>query len=282
MPKLIMTVGLPASGKTTWAKQLVLDNPGEYKRVNKDDLRSMLDAGHWSKQNEAGIIQARDLLVRHFLGMRWNVIVDDTNFAPKHAEALAGIASEYEAEFIRKDFDTPLAECIKRDAARENPVGKKVIMQMYNQYLKKPYKAPTIDPSLPAAIICDIDGTLAHMGNRSPFDWARVGEDVADESVGEILNALRHTHVILLVSGRDECCREQTARWLYHNNISFEGLFMRPAGNNEDDRIIKKAIYNDHIKGKFNVLFVLDDRDKVVEMWREEGLKCLQVAPGDF
>ena len=57
---------------------------------------------------------------------------------------------------------------------------------------------------------------------------------------------------------------------------------MRPEGNNEKDSIIKKRIYEDHIKGKFNVEFVLDDRNQVVEMWRELGLTCLQVAEGDF
>ena len=59
-------------------------------------------------------------------------------------------------------------------------------------------------------------------------------------------------------------------------------LFMRPTGDTRKDSILKKEIYDNHIKGKYNVKYVLDDRDSVVEMWREQGLTCLQVAPGDF
>lgn len=129
------------------------------------------------------------------------------------------------------------------------------------------------------AIICDIDGTLAHKGDRSPYDWSRVGEDSVDETIKILLQRF-YEHHILLVSGRDEVCRTNTELWLEANDIEYDALFMRPEGNNEDDRIIKRRIYEEEIKDKYEVLLVLDDRPKVIRMWRELGLKVLDCGDG--
>lgn len=132
------------------------------------------------------------------------------------------------------------------------------------------------------AIIVDIDGTLAIRRDRGPYDWSKVGQDDVNDTIRKLLIRYRSIQQLILVSGRDECCRSETIDWLKRNNIAYDELFMRPEGNNEKDSIIKKRIYEDHIKGKFNVDFVLDDRNQVVKMWRELGLTCLQVAEGDF
>lgn len=95
--KLLMTYGLPASGKTTFAKGLVATQ-ANWKRVNKDDLRAMLDAGKWSSQNEKFILQVRDYLIGKFLNEKYNVVVDDTNLDPKHKAQLQEIAKLREAE----------------------------------------------------------------------------------------------------------------------------------------------------------------------------------------
>lgn len=140
-------------------------------------------------------------------------------------------------------------------------------------------------PTLQPAILCDIDGTLAHMSGRSPYDWARVEEDAVDENVREILELYHYnTEVrIILLSGRDEVCRKETLRWLDHHLVSYDELLMRPNGDIRKDNIVKAELYNQFIKDKVNVRFVLDDRDQVVKMWREElGLVCFQVAPGAF
>lgn len=135
----------------------------------------------------------------------------------------------------------------------------------------------------PLAIICDIDGTLAHRVDRGPFDWKKVESDTQDFPVGYALEVFNRDGLkVILVSGRDEVCRVETERWLNKYGIQYEELFMRPEGNNEDDRIIKQRIYESQIKEKYQVVFVLDDRNKVVKMWRELGLKCFQVAEGDF
>ena len=145
-------------------------------------------------------------------------------------------------------------------------------------------EAFAIENDLPDAIICDIDGTLAHMKDRGPFDWARVGEDVLDDNIAHILYLYQYetSAEIILMSGRDEICRDITEEWLDHNSVDYSTLHMRPKHDNRKDSIVKRELYEQYIKGKYNVLFVLDDRQQVVDMWRDLGLKCLQVAPGDF
>ena len=103
-PRLVATVGLPASGKTTWAKKIVLGFPGQYKRINKDDLRSMFDASKWTSNNEKFILDVRDTLITKALGEKMSVIVDDTNLAPKHIKRLKELAENMNAVFETKSF----------------------------------------------------------------------------------------------------------------------------------------------------------------------------------
>ena len=140
-----------------------------------------------------------------------------------------------------------------------------------------------IDPKLPFCIICDIDGTIAEKGDRSPYDWKKVGLDTPKENVIHILEAYTSINKrIILFSGRDGSCVAETVEWLAEKKVPYDELHLRKADDNRKDSIIKRELYNKHIKGKYNVLFVLDDRDQVVKMWRELGLTCLQVDYGDF
>lgn len=132
------------------------------------------------------------------------------------------------------------------------------------------------------AIICDIDGTLSERGDRSPYNWSKVESDTVHKHIADMLSLyFSHTDIIL-VSGRDSVCYGDTLRWLNKNRIKFDGLYMRAVGDKRRDSIVKQEIYENHIKDKYNILFVLDDRDQVVKMWRSLGLKCLQVAEGNF
>ena len=283
MKTLFMTKGLPASGKTTWALQKIAENPGAYKRVNKDDLRAMLDGGKWSGDNEKFVLSTSRAIVDSALGIGKHVIVDDTNFHPKHEWALRECAKKRGAAFEVVDFThVPVDECIQRDLKRNNSVGEAVISKMYREYLAP--KPPTVEivAGLPNCVLCDIDGTLALMNGRGPYDYSKVWTDKPHAPVVSAVLALMERYVIVLVSGRKAECRQSTEAWLMEH-IGFSGpLFMRDDGDNRDDRIIKQEIYEREIKGKYNVAFVLDDRDRVVEKWRELGLTCFQVAPGDF
>lgn len=169
--KLIMTKGLPGSGKSQWAKDLVTKEPGKWKRINKDDLRMMFDNGKWSKHNEHFVLLMRDTAALSALQHGWNVIIDDTNLAPKHELHLKELAAEAKADFEIKDFtNVSLEECIRRDQKRPNYVGEKVIRSMYRQFLQPKVESPVDDPNLPTAVICDIDGTLALFGDANPYD----------------------------------------------------------------------------------------------------------------
>lgn len=278
MAKLLMLKGLPGSGKSTFARELATQG---YVRVNKDDLRAMLNDGKWSKQNEKFVLLVRDAIIVHALEQGKSVVVDDTNFAPKHREVLSALAKSYGATFEIKFFDLPLEECIKRDLKRENSVGEKVIRQMYDQFLrvKETYEPPA---NLPMVAIFDLDGTLALMTGRSPYDWTKVDQDQINEPVARTLEMLEESVEIIILSGRDSVCREATEKWLRQNCIPFKELFMRPEGDMRKDSIVKRELFEEHIRDRYDVQCVFDDRDQVVKMWRDMGLTCFQVAEGAF
>jgi hypothetical protein len=140
------------------------------------------------------------------------------------------------------------------------------------------------NPQLPDCYIFDIDGTLAIRTNRGPFDWKRVGEDRVNIPVAFTFINLKISMSVqmFIFSGRDSVCRPETEKWLKDCKIHHNGLFMRPQGDISRDSIVKEIMYEENIKGKYNVLGIFDDRNQVVDMWRSLGLPCYQVAEGDF
>lgn len=137
--------------------------------------------------------------------------------------------------------------------------------------------------------LVDIDGTLALRGERKPYEWHRVGEDKPNEPVIEVVRALAACSNIVFVSGRMEDCREQTLDWLHEHvcrralTCFHAPLFMRADDDYRRDTVVKREIYETWIAGRYDVAGVIDDRDQVVKMWRNElGLTCLQVAEGNF
>jgi hypothetical protein len=136
------------------------------------------------------------------------------------------------------------------------------------------------------AVLVDIDGTLALRQSRSPYDMTKVSEDLPNIPVINLVNILISSGIqIIFVSGRDESARRATLDFLdkYLNTGSPHTLHMRPLGDSRPDENLKLEIYFSQIFPTFEVLFVLDDRDKVVRMWRNEaGLPTFQVADGNF
>ena len=287
MTHLIATLGLPGSGKSTWAKEYADARPaGAVFLISKDDLRAMLHNGRWQgHKTEGQVIVAQETLIRAAAGMSrvTTVIVHDTNFG--HLDRLEELARELGMNFHVQDFtDVDIKTCIERDLARPNSVGHKVINKMAVRHLAKPHQSPTFDPALPNAIIVDIDGTLAHMNGRSPYDYSEaVLTDTVDTTIAEIVMR-EHSFgtTVLIVSGRKAIARDHTIKWLSDNGIQYHALHMRAAGDDRKDSIVKSEILDEHILGQYNVKYVLDDRDQVVEMWRQRGMKVLQVADGDF
>jgi uncharacterized HAD superfamily protein len=120
------------------------------------------------------------------------------------------------------------------------------------------------------------------MAGRSPYDWSRVGEDTLDETIARLIDRHSDKYKIILLSGRKSEARDITLDWLKRHNIYYDDLFMRATGDDRKDDIVKRELFDAHIRDNYQVEFVLDDRDRVVAMWRGLGLKVLQVAEGDF
>lgn len=310
MTVLAITRGLPASGKTTWARAWVGDNAASRARVNRDDLRWNLHGRYYglTRDQEDSLTEVQTAAVRALLERRVSVVVDDTHLRLAHATRWAVLAAELGVEFEVRDFETPSGICAARDEARraagERAVGAAVIEGMADRYglhdgrWLPPVVVPTAtelggpprlyepDTALTGCWIVDVDGTLAHMRDRGPFEWNRVGEDRADERIVALTELLMNGGDrrldIVVVSGRDAVCRVETEDWLEAHEIEYHALFMRPAGDTRKDAVVKAELFWNEIVPRWNVLGVLDDRDQVVAMWRSLGLLCLQVAPGAF
>ena len=313
MAKLIITRGLPGCGKTTKADAWVLEDPIHRCRVNRDDLRMMVHFGFWAGENtEKLIVRMRDQLITTALRMGQDVICDDTNLPNRTVRDLRAIALRCGADFEIWDMtDVPLEVAIERDAKRGETggrlVGAKVIAGWHKKYIAgkeyplpitEPTKkeiekagfAPYVPPGQPwgDAYIFDIDGTLCHMAGRSPYDETRVHEDTPNQPVIDVLDRLAASGAkIIFCSGRTDACYDATYKYiLKHTPLSEDDfvLFMRKSGDQRKDSIVKREIFEKHLRhAKVNIRGVFDDRNQVVDMWRDElGLTCFQVAPGDF
>lgn len=304
-----VTYGIPASGKSTWAKGEIMRNPGKYKRVNKDLLRLMLDNDRFDFQNEKFVLKMRDNIVESSLRQGFDVIVDDTNFpvGGKHFKRMCEIAQKVgNVRVIEKYFDVSLKDALARDNnADRKAVGEDVIKNMYDKHIKNksftcqdlffsPIEKIEYDYDLPDCVIFDVDGTLAHMnGKRGPFEWHNVDRDDPDKNIikiNSIINGYKLNEnlvddgelEIMILTGRDGVALEKTKKWLKDYNVKYDKIFIREAGDGRKDSIIKREIYEREIKGKYNVIAIFDDRDQVVEMWRSMGLTVCQVNYGDF
>jgi predicted kinase len=298
--ELVITRGLPASGKTTKARRWVAEAPDSRARISRDDLRATLfDAeGVLGWEREGVITKVQHAQATALLKAGISVIVDDTNLRLRYANAWATLADDLGAAFSVLEVPTPVDVCVARDLTRGfyggRQVGATVIHQLDERFRKRPeVKAVpkvtvtgepyTPNPDLPPAVIVDIDGTLAHMNGRGPYDDELVHTDLLDQTVAYLVERLADDgNDIVLCSGRDEKCRDVTEKWLADQGVRYTALFMRPRGDNRNDAIVKRELFDEHIRNRWAVGFVLDDRNRVVDMWRGIGLKCLQVEPGDF
>jgi predicted kinase len=295
MRKIILTKGLPGSGKTTWAKEYQRQNPDTV-LVSKDDLRAMLHSGIYSHGRERFVLDTRDGIVIKALERGHEVIVHDTNLNPVHETQMKRIAEmlpwKGQCEVVIKDFtDIPIEVCIERDLKRPNSVGEKVIRTMYNQYLRpkpEPISPKPYNSDLPDCIVCDLDGTLALFGDANPYD-RDFSQDKPNEAVIKLLFQMdfvnfnnAHQTEIIFLSGRQEKFRDQTRQWLDDVGLShYKQLYMRKTDDARKDFIIKKEIYEGHIKGKYNVVAVFDDRLQVCRLWHELGLPLFRVGDPD-
>lgn len=301
--RLIMCQGLPGSGKSTWARdQIALFQCStpvvEARIVNKDSIRHELEltGWTWSRENEAQVVAIRDSRITNAFATGAEVVIsDDTNFGRYHRNRLRQLAQEAGATFAVHSMHAPpysvtVDECIRRDTTRSGKqrVGPEVIRAMAAKYgIQDAPVAPLPvlqDDNLMPAIICDLDGTLCLLEGRNPYDASTCDLDGLNRPVRKLLEVFYRfmNYQILYVSGRHDTYRPQTETFFRKHHVPPGPLFMRAAGDMRKDSIVKGEIFDAHIRGKYNVLFVLDDRDQVVKFWRSIGLTCFQVAEGDF
>jgi len=316
MTTLTITRGLPSSGKTTWAKGEVAESGGGMVRINRDDFRVMLFgvAGQgyydctkeelWSR--EKTVTRVQHSAIQAALGLNKDIVVDDTNMPVRRCRELRSIATRAGADFKVQSFaNVPLDTCLEWNAARPEDarVPEKVIRDMHLRFLngglaevpdeKEPGGVEPVvkNAGLPNAYLFDIDGTLALMGDRNPFDESRVHEDAVNVDVSTVLQYLARNledynvnsrvdtpPTIIVMSARTDGCKTATAEWLTKNGVPFSELHMRAAGDMRKDREVKYDLFNENIRGKYNVLGVFDDRVSVLRMWEALGLTTFRVG----
>ena len=295
--EILILIGIPGSGKSTWAKDFVRNN-SDWIRVNRDDFRDMLKTSQTCENKIEDMITGLvSDVISSSLSRKLNVIVDNTNLKIKYINAIIE-EFKYSANINYRVFDISKDKAIERDRNRDKKVGALVINKMYKDYKilvdsfdfqpvnkidKRPNVIPNFESKLQDVVIFDIDGTLALMGKRGPFDWMKVYKDDINEIVSEQVEFHKSKgRQIFVVTGRDEVCRKVTEEWLELYGIEYDKLFMRPKNDYRKDTLIKKEIYENEIVGKYNLLTVYDDRLSVCKTWHNLGVFVFTVNQGLF
>ena len=280
--KLILTVGISASSKTTWAEAQKYEHSGNNNlNINRDDIRfNIVQPGSdwstykFSKKNEKRVTEIELMVAEKGVKFESNIIISNTNLNPKTREFWKKFAEKHGYEFEIKEFPITLEEAIKRDNLRQNGVGEQVIRKQYQQWLEYIGRKTYVpNEELPKCIIVDIDGTVAEMNGRKPFEWNKVDTDLPRQFVIDIVTgyANKHNCHIVFLSGRDGCCFAKTYDWLSKyvgHDISWS-LNMRKTKDNRKDNIVKEEIFWNIVAPNYNVIGVFDDRPQVLQMWHE-------------
>ena len=313
MNKIILVLGISGSGKTYWSRQWAEEDPEHRIRLNYDDIRCMFGK-YWVPDRREQLVKDTFMYaLRQAMYMGYDIVIDNmSNLNPKHQKEYIDLVNEnnsfeespkYEIEF--KWFDTPVEVCIERDSKRENPIGEKVIKQQWSKYrttiiqhsIKEMLENQVVQNiNLPHCIIVDMDATLCFNTNGRPF-WGtdadeRVIDDVPNTPVVELVkhykeapygtNPYKYERNIIIVTGRSESARVGTEMWLKKYGVPYDEILMRPNRDMTKGDELKQILYDNEIKDKYYVDFVLEDSTKVVKMYRRLGLTVLQPNEGKF
>lgn len=302
--KLILTRGIPGSGKSTWAKAWVAEDPEHRVRFNWDDMRNMMGP-YW--------VPSREPINKHMLWAAVNmaayctrpydIIIDNMNLNPKdwkqyedwittYNQSLNAeeTGTQYVLEF--KDFFTPVDECIRRDAMRSNPIGEKTIKDIWRRYRHFIQTTAvenyvdnliTTDLTKPYCVVIDMDSTMCF--NLSKRPWYGEGsteamiDDVPNYGVCEIVRTLMGKFPIIVATGRDKTQEEVTVKWLQNQGITPTECYFRVPGDFRVGSEIKKEQITS-ILSKYNILAIFEDCEPIVKMYRDMGLTVLQPNKG--
>lgn len=276
---ITLTVGIPGSGKSTWAKKQ------DAVEVNRDMIRKSLFCNgdtdamfeYRFTSDKEGIVTATSIAaVSSAVSVGRDVIVSDTNLVASTRDRYKLLAKNLGVDYKEVVFPD-IDKAFKRNLQRSTPVPMQVMLNMYRLFRQYEGRTP-YTPGADPCIICDLDGTLYDMNGRSPY-----ADDVSGDLVNEvILDLLRRSgYPVVLMSGRKESARASTEAKLRADGVEYECLIMRATSDNRPDYLVKEDLFDTHLSNK-DVRFILDDRAQVVNMWRAKGLTCFQVADGYF
>lgn len=145
-------------------------------------------------------------------------------------------------------------------------------------------------------VVVDIDGTIADCSKRAnkylrkgKEDWDKFydacDKDKPIKDILELVNVLSQHYEIVYCTGRKQSTTKKTLTWLWKNaDVSSYHILFRRNSDTRHDTLVKPKLLADFLKRnpEFEVFLILEDRDSMVEKWRELGYRCLQVAPGNF
>lgn len=285
MPKLILYVGNPGSGKNTFANS---------------DNTVLIDQDQQGKEGHLRLFQ--DSLKQNL-----DISVTRMNFSKEQRARYLEPAKKLGYVTEIRVIQVPKQDAIKRCNTRFNhpTIKTELDAKRANGFFFKSYERPTSDEAdvvtfmtnyetkKRQAIVIDIDGTLANIEHRQHFvqgtgkkNWkgffANMDKDVPNDWCVEIINKYKQDHLIVLCSGRPDSFRETTTKWLKDNNIFFDELYMRPRDDMRADSIVKEIILDFELAPRYNIKMVVDDRMQVCDMWRSRGLVVLQCAKGEY
>ena len=288
MPHAVLTIGISASGKTTWAykegKGIVISRDNyRWMIMEEKNIEPSWDNWKWKWEDE--VTRRVNADVDAHIARGDDLIIADTNLSAKTRAAWSEKfhAAGYTVEM--RFFDIEWDEAVKRDNRRENGVGYSVLQKQHQQFLDQFGERVKFADWAPSAVIVDIDGTVALMnGKRGPFEWHKVDLDDKHQPIIEMVKGLRAAgHYVLFTSGRSDECRQLTLKWLgeaFPEFVEFRDftLLMRKAADQRKDTIVKREIFDEFILSFYKIVVVLDDRPSVCRMWRDLGLNVVQVG----
>lgn len=288
--RAIITIGIPCSGKSTWAENFCTKN--NFVEINRDNIRMDMfnleryDDYKFSKDREKRVTKKARELMEACARFESDLVVSDTGLNKGRREDLQVFLETLGYDVEYKVFDIEFFDALKRNDKRtDKTIPRSVMYDMYRHYME--YKEEqgewtkyVSNNGLPSAYIVDIDGTLAfNDGCRGWYEWDKVGLDKPIQATIDIINGLaRAGNLIILLSGRDSTCRKETIDWLNKHGVHWDGLYMRPEGSMDKDRDVKQVLFNENVKDFFNVRAVFDDRPQVCLLWHDLGIPLFKVG----
>lgn len=300
--RITITVGISNSGKSTWAHEEWKKNPKNTTVINRDHIRQLLFSfteaqmkEYFEREDvfslEKKVTRYEDTLINDALNHGNHVIVDATHLKRQYLERF----KYWNVPTQIKSFSITITEAIKRDMKRNRKVGAEVIKKQHAQFktLVKQLVAKPIDftpvefenniKKYPA-VIFDIDGTLAHMKGRSPYEWGRVREDKIDKATVDTLKQLKASEIppkIIICTGRDGIALYETRRWLDDYGIPYDEIYIRPEKDSRPDWVVKEEMWRKIAETSY-IQAMFDDRLQVVRRARALGLKVFNVEYNNF